>query len=96
MLYVCMQIDIKIQEREYLKRVDGTFGIAPDGDLAITSLKFTTDKDGNTTTYGPYGDPDRGTPFSVPLENAGILAFFARCGKHLNALGFYAQQPYNP
>jgi len=82
-----MQFQIATGANEYVRRIDGTTGPGPDGDTAVTSLKITTST-GKTATYG---DPRNGTAFSVPLDNAGIYAFFAKCDNYLNALGFYTQ-----
>jgi len=84
-----MQFKIATGANEYVRRIDGTTGPGPDGDTAVTSLKITTST-GKTATYG---DPCNGTAFSVPLDNAGIFAFFANADTYLNALGFYTQ-PY--
>ena len=84
-----MQFKIATGTQEYVTKIDGSIGPAPDGDRGITSLKVTTSK-GRTETYG---NPNNGTAFTVPLENAGIFAFFASSDAYLNAVGFYVQ-PY--
>ncbi|XP_066342462.1 horcolin-like [Miscanthus floridulus] len=86
------KVTINTDKQEYVTKIEGGIGKAFDEDLGITSLKFTTKKSNNRQTYGPYGDPNNGTPFSVPLENAAIVGFFASFDTHLNGLGFYALQ----
>lgn len=87
--YACMQFKIAAGAQEYVTKIDGSIGPASDGDRGITSLSVTTSR-GKTETYG---DPKNGTAFTVPLENAGIFAFFASSDTYLNAVGFYVQ-PY--
>jgi len=82
------QIPIDVWAREYVRKIEGNVGLAPDGDRGITSLKIITSKG---EEYGPFGDRTNGYPFSVPLANSGIFAFFASADSYLNALGFYVQ-----
>ncbi|CAM0870783.1 unnamed protein product [Alopecurus aequalis] len=71
---------IMLGRSEIVKEVYGTIG--PN---TITSLSFVT----NITTYGPFGDGD-GTQFRSPVQdNDSIVGFFAKAGKHIDAIGFY-------
>lgn len=70
-----------------MKEVSGTVGDY-EGETIVTSIKLVT----NVKTYGPFGlnmaiDP---SPFIVPVPGGStITGFYARSGKHLNAIGVY-------
>ncbi|KAJ1288591.1 hypothetical protein BS78_02G099500 [Paspalum vaginatum] len=76
-----------VQHDDYVNKIEGSVGKAPDQDLVISSLKVDTYKG---ETSGTFGDPANGSAFTVPLKNAGIGAFFAAAESYLNAVGFYA------
>jgi hypothetical protein len=84
-----MQFKVDIARQEYVNKMGGSIGSAVGGESGIiTSLTFTTSQ-GKTKTYG---DPNNGTKFFVPLDNAGIFAFFASTSRTcLNAVGMYVQ-----
>lgn len=75
---------ITLDASEYVTEVAGTVGPIGDAPHTISSLKFVT----NRATYGPFGR-GAGTPFNVPLDNASVVAMFARAGDYLDAIGFY-------
>lgn len=81
-------MQIQLGANEFVKEVSGTHGVYQ-GEAIVTSIKVVT----NLKTYGPYGE-QKGTetskPFSVPVQSGSVIAgFFARSGKHLNAIGVY-------
>ncbi|KAL6851941.1 hypothetical protein ACP4OV_020126 [Aristida adscensionis] len=76
---------IQLAPSEFVKEVSGTFGVY-NGVNAINSIKFVT----NMKTYGPFGLQQGTTPFSVPVQNnCGVVGFFARSNKYLEAIGVY-------
>ncbi|CAN6334076.1 unnamed protein product [Urochloa humidicola] len=75
---------IHLAPSEFVKEISGTYGNYH-GATVITSLKIIT----NVQSFGPWST-EIGTPFSVPVQRgSGILGFFARAGKFLDALGVY-------
>ncbi|TVU13638.1 hypothetical protein EJB05_37058, partial [Eragrostis curvula] len=75
---------IQLAASEFVRKISGTFG-AYKGVTVITSLKFVT----NVQTFGPWAT-EIGTPFSVPVgSGSGIVGFFARAGKYLDAIGVH-------
>ncbi|KAF2933582.1 hypothetical protein DAI22_04g094600 [Oryza sativa Japonica Group] len=85
---------IELKPLESLQGISGTFGpldaASPDT-VVITSLTFSTNQ---CCSYGPFGQGagGGGTPFTAPGESDGcIVAFFARAGSYLDALGVYTR-----
>ncbi|CAL4899148.1 unnamed protein product [Urochloa decumbens] len=75
---------IHLAASEFVNEISGTYGTFQ-GATVITSLKIVT----NVKTFGPWST-EIGTPFSVPVQSgSGIVGFFARAGKYLDALGVY-------
>nr|CAB3462273.1 unnamed protein product [Digitaria exilis] len=75
---------IDIGPSEIVKEMSGTFGTYH-GATVITSLKLVT----SSRTFGPWG-VEKGTPFRVPVQSgSGIVGFFARGGKFLDAIGVH-------
>ncbi|KAG2620658.1 hypothetical protein PVAP13_3NG227400 [Panicum virgatum] len=75
---------IQLAASEFVKEISGTYGTF-DGATVITSLKIVT----NVQTFGPWST-EIGTPFSVPVQKgSGIVGFFARAGKYLDAIGVH-------
>ncbi|KAL6650570.1 hypothetical protein ACP70R_009495 [Stipagrostis hirtigluma subsp. patula] len=69
---------------EFVKEISGTIGTY-EGLTIITTIKVVT----NHQTFGPWGVAN-GTPFTVPVQpGSGVVGFFARGGKYLDALGVY-------
>uniref|UniRef100_A0A7N2R7S9 Jacalin-type lectin domain-containing protein n=1 Tax=Quercus lobata TaxID=97700 RepID=A0A7N2R7S9_QUELO len=52
----------------------------------IHSLCFYTNK----TEYGLYGS-EKGTPFSLPMEDGVIVGFHGRAGQYVDAIGVYVK-----
>uniref|UniRef100_A0A803PUJ6 Jacalin-type lectin domain-containing protein n=1 Tax=Cannabis sativa TaxID=3483 RepID=A0A803PUJ6_CANSA len=74
---------------EHLISISGTQGeytnVAHD---VVRSLTFQT----NLKTYGPFGNPNVGEPFTLPIGEDSVLAgFFGRSGYYLGALGIYVR-----
>ncbi|RLM98367.1 hypothetical protein C2845_PM06G29490 [Panicum miliaceum] len=75
---------IQLAASEFVKEISGTYGTF-DGATVLTSLKIIT----NVQTFGPWST-EIGTPFSVPVQKgSGIVGFFARAGKYLDAIGVH-------
>ncbi|CAL4898866.1 unnamed protein product [Urochloa decumbens] len=75
---------IDLGATEFVKEMSGTFGTF-DGATVITSFKLVT----NVRTFGPWAE-EKGTPFRVPVQSgSGIVGFFARAGKYLDAVGIH-------
>ncbi|TVU49928.1 hypothetical protein EJB05_01272, partial [Eragrostis curvula] len=75
---------IQLAASEFVKEISGTYGTY-DGATVITSFKLVT----NIQTFGPWA-VEKGTPFSVPVQSgSGIVGFFARAGKYLDAIGVH-------
>ena len=80
-------LQIEIGASEIVKEISGTIG-SFDGATVITSFKLVTD----SQTFGPWAI-ENGTPFRVPVQSgSGIVGFFARAGKYLDAIGIHVQQ----
>ncbi|EAZ29534.1 hypothetical protein OsJ_13607 [Oryza sativa Japonica Group] len=82
---------IKLSADEQVTSVEGTIGRFRDVDEpVITSLTFRTNAG---KTYGPYGgasDKQAGTPFSIPVDNGGVVVgFWGRAGWLIDAIGVY-------
>ncbi|KAJ1256764.1 hypothetical protein BS78_K312900 [Paspalum vaginatum] len=80
---------IRLDPSESLRGISGSFGpfnAAWTDNVVVTSLILAT----NRGAYGPFGQGE-GTLFTAPAESdgAGIVGFFARSGRFLNALGVY-------
>jgi hypothetical protein len=82
--YVFLQI--QLVDSEFVKEISGAFGRF-EGAIVVTSLRFVT----NVRTIGPWLVREiPGTPFSVPVQRgSGIVGFFARAGKYLDAIGVH-------
>lgn len=85
---------IELKPLESLQGISGTFGpldaASPDT-VVITSLTFSMNQ---CCSYGPFGQGagGGGTPLTAPGESDGcIVAFFARAGSYLDALGVYTR-----
>ncbi|TVU49925.1 hypothetical protein EJB05_01269, partial [Eragrostis curvula] len=78
---------IQLASDEVVKEISGTYGTY-DGATVITSFKLVT----NVQTFGPWA-VEKGTPFSVPVQSgSGIVGFFARAGKYLDAIGIHVSR----
>lgn len=69
---------------EYLTNISGTIGQFG-GSTVVMSLCFRT----NQIRYGPYGNSDKGTPFSYDGKDGMIIGFYGRFGQYINAIGIY-------
>jgi hypothetical protein len=77
---------IQLAPSEFVTGISGTVGLYRSCNV-IASLTFVT----NVKTYGPFGLGD-GTPFTVPVEdNHGVVGFFGRSSRYLDAIGAYVQ-----
>ncbi|PUZ63389.1 hypothetical protein GQ55_3G064200 [Panicum hallii var. hallii] len=84
LFFVTMQI--QLAPSEFVTGISGTVGLYRSCNV-IASLTFVT----NVKTYGPFGLGD-GTPFTVPVEdNHGVVGFFGRSSRYLDAIGAYVQ-----
>ncbi|KAF8776529.1 hypothetical protein HU200_003244 [Digitaria exilis] len=78
---------IDLGPSEIVKEISGTFGTF-DGATVLRSFKLVT----NTRTFGPWAE-ETGTPCRVPVQSgSGIVGFFARAGKYLDAIGVHVTQ----
>ncbi|KAM3392718.1 hypothetical protein ACQJBY_013724 [Aegilops geniculata] len=86
---------IRMRPSEFVRAIHGTWGkIDPTASeiIVITSLTIVT----NLQTYGPIGDPnymgkENNTAFSIEVPpNRGIMGFYGRSERYLNAIGVYA------
>ncbi|XP_020101960.1 protein GOS9-like [Ananas comosus] len=75
---------IEFQPGEYLIAINGTTGPLGVVSNLVRSLTFIS----NVRTYGPFGI-EHGTPFSIPVANGRIVAFYGRSGMNLDAIGIY-------
>ncbi|KAB1220609.1 Agglutinin [Morella rubra] len=78
---------IVLGEDHYLTSISGTFGKRWNlfGPVVVTSLCFYTTR----TKYGPYGCKT-GTPFSLPMEDGGIVGLHGRADDEgLQSIGVY-------
>ncbi|WVZ92060.1 hypothetical protein U9M48_038155, partial [Paspalum notatum var. saurae] len=76
--------EIWLRPDEHFTGVEGHFGPF-EGNVVVRSLTFVS----NLRAYGPYGRPE-GVPFALPAAGgAKIVAFHARSGRHLDAIGTY-------
>ncbi|KAL7618750.1 hypothetical protein Lser_V15G00701 [Lactuca serriola] len=72
---------------EYLTSISGTIDNSG-GSFSppmLMSLSFHT----NQIRYGPYGNSDKGTPFSYDGKDGMIIGFYGRFGQYINAIGIY-------
>ncbi|KAK2652836.1 hypothetical protein Ddye_012692 [Dipteronia dyeriana] len=69
--------------KEYLTSISGTTMKYNNTEL-IESLTFYT----NRRTHGPFGY-EKGTHFSLPIENRVIVGFHGRAGLYMDAIGIY-------
>ncbi|KAK1575915.1 hypothetical protein Q3G72_009459 [Acer saccharum] len=76
------QISIDWPE-EYLTSISGTT-IKYNNTEYVESLTFYT----NWHTHGPFGY-EKGTHFSLPVENRVIVGFHGRAGRYMDAIGVY-------
>lgn len=73
-----------------MKKFSGTIGKTMS---FVASLEIET----NIKTYGPYGKAYNEDPFSIPLpENVGVVGFFGRAGRLLDAIGVYIGYTKSP
>ncbi|TVU17892.1 hypothetical protein EJB05_33953, partial [Eragrostis curvula] len=80
------QHKVKFADTEGVTEVSGTYGSYGDCACIIRSLTFVT----NVRRHGPFGESDKGTPFSIPVQNGGrVVGFFGRSGWFLDAFGVY-------
>lgn len=57
-------------------------------ELVVSKLYFLTSLE---RPYGPCGWREGGIEFHLPIENGGVVRFFARAGNYVNALGVYVR-----
>nr|KAJ0226069.1 hypothetical protein LSAT_V11C100007970 [Lactuca sativa] len=69
---------------EYLTNISGTIGQFG-GSTVVMSLCFRT----NQIRYGPYGNSDKGIPFSYDGKDGMIVGFYGRAGKYIDSIGIY-------
>ena len=69
---------------EYPTSVEGHCGTFHGNFVVVRSLTFVS----NRRAYGPFGRPE-GVPFALLAAGGRILAFHARSGRHLDAIGTY-------
>ncbi|CAL4910386.1 unnamed protein product [Urochloa decumbens] len=77
---------VKFGATEVIKEISGTYGPFKRHACIVRSLTFVT----NVGKHGPFGKPEEGTPFSVPVQDGGrVVGFFGRSGSLLDAVGVY-------
>lgn len=74
---------------DFVMEISGTTGMWVSGmSNVLRSLKITTLK----RTYGPYGNPKDGIPFSFSVDGSDrITGFFVRAGFITDAIGVYVR-----
>ncbi|CAH1442812.1 unnamed protein product [Lactuca virosa] len=74
-------------QNEYLTSISGTIDNSGGSYSSpmLMSLSFHT----NQIRYGPYGNSDKGTPFSYDGKDGMIIGFYGRFGQYINAIGIY-------
>ncbi|RLM97908.1 mannose/glucose-specific lectin-like [Panicum miliaceum] len=83
---LALSLQIQLAPSEFVTGISGTVGLYRSCNV-IASLTFVT----NVKTYGPFVLGD-GTPFTVPVEdNHGVVGFFGRSSRYLDAIGAYVQ-----
>lgn len=85
-LFSILQICIDYPN-EYLTSISGTIDNSG-GSFSppmLMSLSFHT----NQIRYGPYGNSDKGIPFSYDGKDGMIVGFYGRAGKYIDSIGIY-------
>ncbi|EAY93469.1 hypothetical protein OsI_15270 [Oryza sativa Indica Group] len=81
--------EIHLGLMDFVMEISGTTGMWVSGMRnVLRSLKITTLK----RTYGPYGNPEAGIPFSFSVDGSDrITGFFVRAGFITDAIGVYVR-----